>query len=235
MRRRTEDMDPKNDEPIDREPWRRLLAADAGAPSKDTDRLILAEARRALTPHTGRWWLPASLAASLLLAVLLVQWQLEDSGAPAFVTESDVPPAPASSAIDSEASGAASSIEAVPRKAPAEIPAPMPPGPSPAVEVPHTPSPPLVDAAPAAAPPLSSADAERAADAATPAQAEFTREPGKFQVVKESVAARRNPEEWFAEIEVLRAAGRIEEAEAELVRLEAAWPGWLSRHRQEKQ
>ena len=73
-------MDPRNDEPFDRTPWRRLLGADSGAPTQDMDRRILAEAGRALTPRVARWWLPASLAASLLLAVLIVQWQLADSG-----------------------------------------------------------------------------------------------------------------------------------------------------------
>jgi len=207
MRRRTENMDPRNEEPFDRESWRRLLAADAGAPSKDTDRVILAEARRALTPRSRRWWLPASLAASLLLAVLLVQWQLEDSSAPALVTESDVLPTPTPSVMNGEASGAMSSVEAVRRDAEAGAVAPPPP----------------------------SAGVEQAADAATPAQAESARDPVKFQARKESVAARRNPEEWYAEIEALRAAGRVEEADAELARLEAAWPGWLSSHKQEKQ
>jgi K(+)-stimulated pyrophosphate-energized sodium pump len=51
------------------------------------DRRILAEARRVLTPRIARWWLPASLAASLLLAILIVQWQLADSSPPTHVTE----------------------------------------------------------------------------------------------------------------------------------------------------
>ena len=216
MHRRAEIMDPRNDEPFDREAWRQLLAADANAPPKDTDRVILAEARRALTPRISRWWLPASLAASLLLAVLLVQWQLQESGAPALVTESDVLSAPAASATNREA---------VPREAPAEVPAATP-IPAPLVEEERGLSPPHVDAAPAVG--------EQAADEAPPAQAESTRELGKLQASKQSAAARRNPEEWYAEIETLRAAGRIEEAETELARLEAAWPGWLASHRQEK-
>ena len=220
-RRQTDEMDPGNDEPLDRERWRRLLDAGAGAPSRDTDRVILAEARRALSPHTSRWWLPASLVASLLLAVLLVQWQLEESSAPALVKESDVPSAPASSATNGEA---------MRRDAPVEAPAARTTS-VPASDEARGLSPPRVDTAPVAAPPPPSAIGEPAAAAAAPAQAESTREPGTFQASKESVAARRNPEEWFAEIEALRAAGRIEEAEAELARLEAAWPGWLSSHR----
>jgi hypothetical protein len=227
-------MDPRNDEPFDREPWRRLLAADAGAPSKDTDHVILTEARRALTPHTGRWWLPASLAASLLLAVLLVQWQLEDSGAPALVTESDVLSAPAPSTMNGEASGAMSPVEAMQPEAPAEAPAAIT-TPSPALEVPRTHSPPLVDAAPSAASPPLSAGAEQTANAASPARIDSLREPGKSQALKQSSVTPRNPEQWYAEIETLRTAGRVKEANAELARLEAAWPGWLASHKQQQE
>jgi len=51
-----------------------------------------------------------------------------------------------------------------------------------------------------------------------------------FGALRESAAGRRPPEEWYADIEALRAEGRIEEAESELERLETAWPGWLERH-----
>jgi outer membrane protein assembly factor BamD (BamD/ComL family) len=50
-----------------------------------------------------------------------------------------------------------------------------------------------------------------------------------------SAEASRTPEEWYAQIEALRAAGRIEQAKAELEKLEAAYPGWLEKHlRQER-
>jgi outer membrane protein assembly factor BamD (BamD/ComL family) len=52
-------------------------------------------------------------------------------------------------------------------------------------------------------------------------------------VLKES-STERTPEEWYAEIEALREAGRIEEAEAELTRLEAAHPGWLAARESKK-
>jgi hypothetical protein len=48
--------------------------------------------------------------------------------------------------------------------------------------------------------------------------------------LEESAAVSRDPEEWYEEIKALRAAGRIEDAEAELDRLEAAWPGWLEKN-----
>ena len=49
----------EDEEPIDRDAWRRRLG-DAGAPPAATDFVIRAEARRVLTPRTSRWWLPAS-------------------------------------------------------------------------------------------------------------------------------------------------------------------------------
>ncbi len=42
------------------------------------------------------------------------------------------------------------------------------------------------------------------------------------------------PEQWYARIEELRAAGRREEAEAELQRLEQAFPGWVEKHLRER-
>jgi len=248
-RRWTEGMDPGKDEPFDREPWRRLLGADRGAPTQGMDRRILAEARHALTPRVARWWLPASLAASLLLAVLIVQWQLADSGAPALVTESDVLSAPAPIAADEEAPAAAMELPAQRREVTVK----------PAANV----APPLIDmpilesrrapatAAPAAPPatrasasPPQETERERElpatmkstadAAAAAPAQKEPSRALDNFRAPSEPAAAPRSPEEWYTEIEALRAAGHIEEADAELARLEAAWPGWLALHQQDR-
>jgi len=221
-------MSPTNDEPFDRESWRRLLAADAGGPPQETDRHILAEARRAHRPRLARWYLPASLAASLLLAVFIVQWQLEDSSAPGVMTESDVLPPPTPAAIESHPAVPAASVES-PRR---EVPAEAPPAAAPPVAAP----------APAPSPRISVREREQPAamesraDAASvvPAQAEPARELGKFQALKESSATPRDPDRWYADIEALRAAGRIEEADAELARFEAAWPGWLASHRQQQ-
>ncbi len=243
-------MDPRNEEPFDREPWRRLLGAESGAPAQGVDRRILAEARRVHMPRVALWYLPASLAASLLLAVLIVQWQLADSGAPSLVTESDVLPAQAPVAAEEETPAAA--LEALPQRQdmPATSSGNVPP---PAVEVPNLESRRQSDAEPAAvqapaapaalAPPpqeparareqpaimKSAADAE----AAVSEQAVSVRELGNFRAPSEPAAALRTPEEWYAEIEALRAAGRIKEADTELARLETAYPGWLERHRQQ--
>jgi hypothetical protein len=238
-------MDPAKDEPFDREPWRRLLGADRGAPTQGMDRRILAEARRALTPRVARWWLPASLAASLVLAVLIVQWQLADSGAPALVTESDVLSAPAPVAAGDEDAPAAA-LEAAPQRQ--DTPA-TPSGnlAQPAVDVPaaklRTPrelaAPAAEPAAAASAPPprqepalarertkpVAASSADAAADA--PAQSESSRALGNFETRKESSDEARTPEEWYADIEALRAAGRNAEADAELARLMAAYPDWV--------
>jgi hypothetical protein len=69
-------MDEKDDTtPFPREPWQRLLADADDGPPETTDARVRAAARRDLAPRGRRWWLPASLAASLVLAVFVVQSQ----------------------------------------------------------------------------------------------------------------------------------------------------------------
>ncbi len=98
MPHRTEDMDEKDDTtPFPREPWQRLLEDASDGPAKITDARIRAAARRDLAPRHRRWWLPASLAASLVLAVFVVQSQFgtlrvpvareSDHGAGGAITE----------------------------------------------------------------------------------------------------------------------------------------------------
>ena len=243
MRRRTEDMEPDQDQPIAREPWQRLLRERYDAPPEVTDARIRQAARRALAPRPSRWWLPASLAASVLLAVMLVQWQYADDRAPAYVNESDVA-APMRAAPVAKDAGAVAADEGTTdalesagrareaRQAPATGAAVAPPSvPPPLMELP------AYDSAPAA-----SAERETAvtgitagapAQAVAPARSAPTAESrslGKLGALKESAAAPRDPEEWYEEIEALRAAGRIDDAEAELARLETAWPGWLEKN-----
>lgn len=213
MRRRAEDMDPEKDKPIDREAWRRLLAtdADAGAPSELTDRRILTEARRARTPRMTRWYLPASLAASLLLAVVLVRWQLEETTATPPVTESDVLPTQAPVNVDAITPAVTPPPAAIPQRRDAAAPPPAVPAPAPGL--------PVVD----------SGRALESAAPAMPAAQESERSREASAAMKSAIDA-RSPEEWYADIEAMRAGGRTAEADAELARLEAAWPGWLARH-----
>ena len=69
-------MDEKDDTtPFPREPWQRLHEDASDGPPETTDARIRAAARRDLAPRGRRWWLPASLAASFVLAVFVVQSQ----------------------------------------------------------------------------------------------------------------------------------------------------------------
>lgn len=216
-------MERKEQEPFDREAWRRLLGADSGAPTKEIDRRILAGARRALAPRNGRWWLPASLAASLLLAVLIVQWQLADTGRPVPVTESDVLAVPTPGAADENAATAASELPAQPKELPAAVPAEVAPMP----EIEERAS--LRNQTAVA----ESASDSAAAAAPAPAQAQTGAESAPtigLLKAEQSRAKLRTPEQWYADIEALRAAGRIKEADAELVRLKSTYPGWLESH-----
>ena len=221
-------MERKEQEPFDREAWRRLLGADAGAPAKEIDRRVLAGARRALAPRIARWWLPASLAASLLLAVLIVQWQLADVGRPAAVTEDDVPTA---ASVEPARDGAT----------PAEMEMPAPRQDAPASAITSVPPHAAEPAAPAAddqsllrnVTVTGTRSATNAVTATTPAQAEGKADDagalGRL-TAKEAYAELRTPEQWYADIEALRAAGRIKEADAELARLKSKYPGWLESH-----
>jgi hypothetical protein len=219
-------MEPRNDEPFDRKPWRRLLDAESGAPAQDIDRRILAESRRALTPSVARWWLPASLAASVLLAVLIVQWQLADSGAPAPVTESDVLSPPAPIAADEAAPAAAMELPAQRQEESARPADNLPP--------PSTDSPSLEPRRATTAAEVARSPADAAATAApAPAQEQAEAESAvasSMLKAKESSAESRTPEEWYADIEALRTSGRIKEADAELARFKSRYPGWLEHH-----
>lgn len=236
-------MELDQEKPIAREPWQRLLRERYDAPPEVTDARIRQAARRALAPRPSRWWLPASLAASVLLAVMLVQWQYGDDRAPAYVTESDVA-APMSAAPAAAEAGAVATDERTTdaaesagraremRQAPVTDAAVAPPS------VP----PPLIDLPSYDSPPAASTEREtpvtgitgggpaQSAAPATPVPTAESQSFGKLGALKESAEAPRDPEEWYAEIEALRAAGRIDDAEAELARLEAAWPGWLEKN-----
>lgn len=244
-------MDPRNDEPFDRRPWRALLGADTGAPTRDMDRRILAKSRSALTPRVARWWLPASLAASLLFAVLLVQRQL--AVAPAPVSESDVMVAPLDAAAPA-VEDAAPPVHEMTRPAQKENgqAAPAENVPPPMIDLPamERSSAPVAEAPAASAPAPARQDAvlarERAPDAKStadasaaspatppPSSATVEEEPsrlsGNLSAKREYATAPRPAEEWYAEIRALRAAGHAKEADEELARFKTAYPGWLEK------
>ena len=256
-------MEQKDQEPFDREAWRKLLGADAGAPTKEMDRRILAEARRALAPRIGRWWLPASLAASLLLAVLIVQSQLSDVGEPVAITEADVPatlaasapraredlqamPPPEQRQDDSAMATTPASPASVevppfdPLNAPVILaPAGKAPAPPPAAETPTTA---VAAKEERALLRNQSADAVSAADAELPAAAALEKERGEEKSTgmlgalkaNEAYAESRAPEQWYKDIAALRAAGHASEADAELARFKQRYPDWLQQqHRKD--
>jgi hypothetical protein len=75
--------------------------------------------------------------------------------------------------------------------------------------------------------------APNAATAETPVQAEGKAEDAGAVgglLAKEAYADSRTPERWYADIEALRAAGRIKEADAELARFKLRYPDWLEQH-----
>lgn len=216
-------MEKDQEPPFPREPWQGLLQDRADAPPETTDARIRAAARKAVTPSTARWWLPASLAASFLLAVVIVQLQYGSEEKPGVVTERDLslpaaapPPPPAMVSPDLPRKRAADSAGAARQEsAPSEL---------------HD----------YVAPEESPADADAASELGEVA-ANGSRIGGPEQELKassemvaEPAAKARAPEAWYADIEALRTAGRIEEADAELARFEAAYPGWLEKHRPQK-
>lgn len=222
-------MERREDEtPFPREPWQKLLADAADGPPETTDARIRAAARRDLAPRGRRWWLPASLAASFVLAVMIVQSQFGTIRR-APMTESDRTGGEAMQAriIDREAGpesreeGRSPDVAAPLRKAPAR----------PAVEpedygYPEEES--GSDEA-GAAPLVSGPEHEVRAASELPAESAPAGPPAAAPAAAAdgAQAPPRPPEAWYAEILELRAAGRSEEAERELERLRQAWPGWL--------
>lgn len=219
---------PEDETPFPREPWRKLLADAADGPPETTDARIRAAARRDLAPRGRRWWLPASLAASFVLAVMIVQSQFGTIRR-APMTESDRTGGEAMQAriIDREAGpesreeGRSPDAAAPERKAPAR----------PAVQQQdygylddETGS----DEA-GAAPLVSGPEHEVRAASELPAESAVSGLPAATPPVAIDLAPAppRPPEAWYAEIVELRAAGRSEEADRELERLRQAWPGWL--------
>ena len=262
-------MEEKEDTtPFPREPWQRLLEEDEpGGPPETTDARIRKAARRGLAPRGRRWWLPASLAASFVLAVFVVQSQFGSLRVP-VTTESDhgVGGAIEARIIDREEADAArrdgQSPSAASKRAPGkqdepEIDAygnqdselaadsagtgPMVGGPErelkAASEVPSDAAisegtaamPEAGFVAPPPAPARNDARAERPATLSED-------EPAALPVEARREAAPKfaTPKAWYAEIEKLRAQGRVEEAERELARLNEAYPGWLERHLEER-
>jgi hypothetical protein len=230
-------MENDQDPPFPRQPWQGLLQDRGDSPPETTDARIRAAAQRAVAPRAARGWLPASLAASFLLAVVLVQLQFGNGDEPAVVTESDLAkPVPTQTpAAAAHETAPPLRKESAPRAVPFERP-PVESAPEPEARL-GGPEQDLKSASewveeesdPPELPPLAETDlpARDLPEAPTTAvTAESRAAPQTSGFVKERDARQRTPEAWYAEIEALRKAGRIEEADAELARFEAAYPDW---------
>jgi hypothetical protein len=226
-------METHEEKPIAREPWQRLLQEDGDGPPDTTDARIRAAARRALRPRVSRWLLPVSLAASVVLAVVIVERQYGDRGVGELVTEKDVAAPAATAPPPREAfapDGETPSSSPSPRAVVADLPAP-PPTDSPRRQAERPADEALKDATVAGSGLPATERARQASSEARDGEARAESPPAAFSSeVKERM---RSPEDWYATIEKLRAAGRTEEADRELERLEAAYPGWLERHLEE--
>jgi hypothetical protein len=241
-------------EPVSREAWQRLLRDREDAPSEATDARIRKAARRVLAPRAARWWLPASLAASVLLAVVIVQLQLGRDEAPALMTEDDLarPAVPAQEGARAVHAPRDVAPAAAPRRtdAPAEE--------ALSDEARFAPEPDdagLSEVTPTARSRIGGPEEDLRAAGETGAEVSYpetaitsgirrseterqetaeVQPPAAFApTVQRAAVELKDPEAWYAEIEKLRAAGRVDEADRELARLERAHPGWIERHRAE--
>ena len=221
-------MERRDDEaPFPREPWQRLLGESADGPPETTDARIRAAARRGLSPRGRRWWLPASLAASFVIAVMIVNSEFGSLRRPTM-TESDATGEPALDArpiergpgLESRESG---EVEA-PRQRAAPARAPAPPEESSDLDdetarqgtgaEPRVGGPEVELRAASERPPEVAADAEFAA---TP-EAKVDSPPPP------------SPEAWYARIRTMIAEGRRADAARELEALRKAYPEWAAKN-----
>jgi hypothetical protein len=238
-------MNEKDSEaPFPREPWKRLLETSDEGPPETTDARIRAAASRDLVPRGRRWWLPASLAASFVLAVLVVHSEFGTIRRP-LVDESD------------RGEGVAIHGTIVDREKAEE---PRAPGQSPKASASIRTD--LPRAAETESDDFGAEDSEFAADAGGMAShvGGPEREARAASEVPEEVLANTSPridlpreaspaaappptaafveppkpEAWYVAIEALRKAGRNAEADAELARFEAAYPDWIKKQHRKR-
>jgi hypothetical protein len=218
---------PDEEAPFAREPWRRLLAAGEDGPPETTDARIRAAARRDLAPRGRRWWLPASLAASFVLAVVIAQSQFGTIRR-APMTESD---RTGGTAMEARIIDRSDGPEAREEGRSPDVAAPRPKAaarqPAPAVDHGYPDEESGSDEA-GAAPRVSGPEHEVRAASEPPAESSFAVPDAPAPAADAAAqAAPPTPEAWYAQILELRALGRTDEAERELERLRRAWPGWL--------
>ena len=199
------------------EPLRRSYAhAGGGSPPHDVDAAVLAHGRAALQSKTRRrrWWIPASVAATALIAFSLVT-RLQHETAP-YPVELDVATAQQPQLRRADVDEVtAPTAQAETLVASHDEPAP-PPEPS---EAPPKKMIPARGSMPRMTPEPAQESMAVAPSTAVPAARQAASTPGL-----------EAPDDWLARIEALEAAGQLEEAERQRQLLEAAYPGWLADH-----
>ena len=197
------------------------------SPPPILDAAVLARARAAVRPArtVRRWWVPASVAATVVIAFSLVMRVQQESG-----VEPAGAPVPAREAgMPAEADAPAAADEAAATAADEQVA-------SPAAEQPAVTT---MEGARREAAPLPAAPGEATAAMAAPevapaadaALGEAAPQPALKATRAAPMAAAQSlpsPEAWLARIEALEAEGKLEQAAAERERLEAAYPGWLA-------
>jgi hypothetical protein len=221
---------------------RRIHAgAASSSPPASVDTRILLRSREALgnAPRSSRWWIPASVAATALIALSLVSRIQQE--ATTVLPEKDVITAsqPSAQASNSTADRAPTGGEEPPVPEAAIAPVEAAPGASagpdgskrimpprqvmPRMASEHTP----VTASPEGGADPVPADSRVTEQAVAPLPRAAS--AGALTRKGERSAMPVSPEAWLEKIEALEAAGRTEEAASERALLETAYPGWLAR------
>ncbi len=253
-------MDEKDDTtPFPREPWQRLLDDAPDGPPETTDARIRAAARRDLAPRGHRWWLPASLAASFVLAVFVVQSQFGTLRVPVADRYGGAGGTIEARIIDREEADAArpsgSSEQAQPSRSAAPARSeqepdvygyedseqagdsagtgPMIGGPErelqEAMRLPDQAAAPVTSQGVTPPPPAVEAPDEIAVTGSVADHEKLAQATPATTKIRPP-PFEKSPESWYAYIEKLRARGKVEEADRQLERLEKAYPGWVDRY-----
>jgi hypothetical protein len=194
------------------------------APPPEVDEAILARARDAVRARQQprRWWIPASVAATALIALSLVtRIEQEASPAPPATDLVTAGPQPATVAGDDREQGPVDDPPFRPVPAAKLDGAPAVQADAPTSKRPVPPRqamPRRASSTPAGDEPLAGAtSAEQASGLAAP-------DAGNSGRITPPIT----PEAWLEKIETLEAQGRTEEAARQRALLEKAYPGWLS-------
>lgn len=221
----------------------RRIHAGAASPSPppSVDTRILSRSREALrnAPRSRRWWIPASVAATALIALSLVS-RIQHETAP-MLQEEDVVTAsqPSARVIDNTAARTQARGGELPAPEAATAPAEGAPRASAGTEGNKRVMPPrqtmprmALEPTPVAASPQADADpvpADSRATGQAAAPLPMAASTGALTRKGEKSAVPVSPEAWLEKIVALEAAGRMEEAASERALLETAYPGWLAR------